>query len=222
MRIIVIGAGEIGMPIIHYLSEMGNILSVIEKDEKRCKHIADHADAAIFKGSATNTRIWRSIEADKADALFVLTNNDENNMSACSIAKKQYGIPFIIARAHQPENIEKLKEAGADIVICPSLETQRLFLNALKGQYTETLFEKDKENFKLVMVNVPSNGSVIGKSLAELNNLNHGKIPAVFHNGGFEFPDSSFIFKAGDRVLVMGSLEAVNKATKKLMSTVET
>jgi len=217
LRIVVIGAGDIGMPVIHYLSEMGNILTVIEKDEKRCKHISDHADAAIFKGNATNPKIWNSIEADKADALFVLTNSDDANIKACEIAKKQFGIPFVIARAHQPESIDKIKEAGGDVVICPSLETRRLFLNALESRSAETLYEKDAANYKLVAVTVPPNGTIIGKTLGKIDFSENCRIATVFRNGGFEFPAQSFMFKGGDRVLVLGTIEDVEKATKKLI-----
>jgi Trk K+ transport system NAD-binding subunit len=52
LRILIVGAGDVGLPIIHYLSERGHLLTVIEKDENHCKHIVDHSDAAIFFGMA--------------------------------------------------------------------------------------------------------------------------------------------------------------------------
>lgn len=216
MRIMVIGTGDIGMPVVHYLSETGNIVTVIEKDEKRCKHIADHADAAIFRGSGTNLRIWQSAEAEKADALFALTDKDDVNARVCEIAKKQFGIPFVVARAHQPENIETIREAGADVVICPSLETKRLFLNALESRSVETLYEKDNIGYKLAVVTVPSNGTMIGKKVEQLNLSENARIATVFRNSSFEFPARSFMFKGGDRVLLMGSKEETGKAAEKL------
>lgn len=218
MRIIVIGAGDIGHSVIHHLSEMGNILTVIEKDEKKCKHVTDHADAAVFQGSGTDMTIWKDIEADKSDVLFVLTNDDDANMKACEIGTKQFGIPFVIARAHQPENIEKIKEAGADVVICPSLETKRLFLNALESRSVETLYENDEADYKLVRVTVPPDGSIIGKTLDNLDLSENCKIASVFRNGGFEFPEHSFMFKGGDRVVVLGSIEEVERVTQKLIN----
>jgi trk system potassium uptake protein TrkA len=212
----VIGTGDIGMPVVHYLSETGNIVTVIEKDEKRCKHIADHADAAIFRGSGTNLTIWKSAEAEKADALFALTDKDDVNARVCEIAKKQFGIPFVVARAHQPESIERIREAGADVVICPSLETKRLFLNALESRSVETLYEKDNLGYKLAVVTVPSNGTMIGKKVEQLNLSENARIATVFRNSSFEFPARSFMFKGGDRVLLMGSKEETGKAAEKL------
>jgi trk system potassium uptake protein TrkA len=212
----VIGTGDIGMPIVHYLSETGNIVAVIEKDEKKCKHIADHADAAIFRGSGTNLRIWKSAEAEKADALFAVTNMDDINARVCEIAKKQFGIPFVVARARQPESMEKMREAGADVVICPSLETKRLFLNALESRSVETLYEKDSIGYRLAMVTVPSNGSMIGKRVEQLDLPENVRIATVFRNSSFEFPLHSFMFKGGDRVLLTGSKEETVKVAEKL------
>ena len=212
----IVGAGDVGMLIIHYLSERGHILTVIEMDEKQCKHIANHSDAAIFQGNGTDPEIWKNIEADKMDVLMALTNNDDANIGACQIAKKRFGIPSVIARARQPENKPKLKEAGADIIICPAEETRRTFLNAFEGFTAETLCEYTGENFKVIMAAVPPNGSIIGKSIKETDLSENCKITSIIHNGTFEFPSESLVFKGGDRVLLMGLTDSVEKAVEKL------
>lgn len=212
----IIGAGDIGMPIIHYLSERGHLLTVIEKNEKKCKEIAEHSDAAIFNGSGADPKIWENVEADKMDALLALTNDDEINLKVCQIAKRQFGIPFVIARAHQPENIDKMKEAGADVVICPSKETQRLFLNALESLTVETLYEHTTADFKIVKVTIPPNGSIIGKTIDQLGIGEECRIIGIFRNDKLVHPTKSFVFKGEDRVLLSGSREVVEKIVEKL------
>lgn len=218
MRIIIIGAGDIGMPIIRYLSERGHLLTVIEKDEKKCREIAEHSDAAIFNGDGINPEIWKSIEADKTDALFVLTNDDEINLKACQIAKSQFGIPLVIVRAHQPGNIEKIKEAGADVVICPSIETRHLFLRALESFGIETLYEQPIEDFKIVKVTISPNGSIIGKNPQQLGIPEECRIIAVFRNGELIYPSKTFVFKAKDKVLLSGPIIYLEKILEKFRS----
>jgi trk system potassium uptake protein TrkA len=212
----IIGAGDIGMPLIHYLSERGHILAVIETSEKRCKYIANHADAAIFQGNGADPEIWKNVEAEKMDVLFAVTNKDDVNIKACEIAKKRFGIPTVIARAHQPENKTKLKDAGADVTICPAEETRRMFLNAFEGFTAETLCESVAEKFKVVIVTIPPNGSFIGKGAEQLDLSDNCKVTSVIRNGSFEFPSPSFVFKGGDRALLVGSIEPVEKAAEKL------
>jgi trk system potassium uptake protein TrkA len=212
----IIGAGDIGMPIIHYLSGRGHSLTVIEGNEKKCKEIAGHSDAAIFIGSGADLEIWKDIEADKMDALLALTNDDEVNLKVCQIAKSQFGIPFVIARAHQPENINRIKEAGADVAICPSDETRRLFLNALESLTTETLYEHTTADFKIVKATIPPNGSIIGRTADQLGIGEECRIIGIFRNGELVYPTKSFVFKGKDRVLLSGSLELVEKIVEKL------
>lgn len=212
----VIGAGDIGMPTIHYLSQRGHILTVIERDEKKCKKIAEHSDAAIFNDSGADPEIWKTIEADKMDALFALTNDDEINTRVCQIAKRQFGIPFVIARAHQPESIEKIKEAGADVVICPSQETRRLFINALESLTAETLYEHTTADFKIVRVTIPPNGSIIGKTTDQLGIPEECRIIGIFRDGELVYPTKYFVFKGRDRVLLSGPLESVERIVEKL------
>ena len=222
MRAIIIGAGDIGMPIIRYLAERGHVLSVFEKDEKRCKHIANHSDAAIFCGSGDLQEIWKSAEAEKTDLLMALTNDDTVNAEASRMAKRDYGIPLVIARARQPANIEKIREAGADIAICPSEETLRVFLNALESRSVVTLYESQRKRFKIAMVSVPSNGAAIGKKLEDFGISKKCEVANVLRNGSFVFPDESFMFKSGDQVVVTGSTEDVEKLVEKLRNSEET
>jgi len=214
----VIGAGDTGMPIISYLSERGHQLTVIESKEERCKEISDHSDAAIFIGNGLDLDIWKTTEAERMGTLFVLTNDDDINMKICEIAKKQFGIPFVISRAHQPNNIEKIQEAGADVVICPSKETLRLFLNAFESRTTETLYEQTVEDFKIVKVTIPLNGCIIGKTLDEFGVPRGCRIISVCRNFGPIYPTKSFVFKGIDRVLLSGSHEFVDKTVEKLRS----
>ncbi|MBE3116262.1 TrkA family potassium uptake protein [Candidatus Bathyarchaeota archaeon] len=215
MRIMIVGAGDIGMPLIDYLSDNGHLITVIEKDEKRCKYIADNADAAIFKGDGDDQEMWKNLEADKMDALIALTNDDETNLNVCTIAKKSYGIPFIVARANQPESLSLMRETGADVVICPSIEARHLFLNAIENLTIETLYERAESNFKLVMVMIPQNGSVIGQTIDKLDNSGKVKLASVFRNDTFVFPSESLVFKASDKVLLLGSAQDVEKAAEK-------
>jgi len=216
MRAIIVGAGDIGMPIIHYLAERGHVLSVFEKNEERCKHIANHSDAAIFCATGDFQEIWKNAEAEKADLVMALTNDDEVNVEVSRIAKRDYGIPFVIARAHQPENIEKIKEAGADVVICPSKEMRRLFLNAVESMTAETLYENTTEDFKIVKVTIPMNGSMIGKTIEQLGSGKEYRIISIFRNSELVYPTKSFVLKGKDRVLLSGSLGLVEKIVEKL------
>lgn len=218
MRILVVGAGDIGMPIIRQLSEEGHILTVIESDEEKCREIAEHADAAIFNGSGDDPEIWRKVEADKIDVLLALTNDDEVNLKACQIAKREYGIPLVVSRAHQPENMEGMREAGADIVICPSEETRRLFLNALESPDLETVYENATMDFKIAIVKIPLNGNAVGKTINQLKIPEECRTICLFHGGRLDYAYENKVLRGGEKIVLCGPRRLVEKASEKLRS----
>ena len=216
MRILIIGAGDVGLPIIQYLSGKEHRITVIEFDEAKCKRVSEKADAAIFQGSGSDPEAWKTIEAESMDAMMALTNDDAVNMGAIKIAKEQYGIPFVIARARQPESVPEMRRMGADAAICPSQETRRLFLNALEGMTTVTLHQNQSADFKSVMVTIPINGSVIGKTLEQLALGEGCSVVAVIREEKHIHPSSPFVFMGNDKVMILGSIEHVDKASSKL------
>jgi len=211
LRILIIGAGDVGLPIIQYLSIKEHRITVIELDEARCRQVSEKADAAIFHGSGSDPEAWKTIEAESMDVLMALTNDDAVNTGAIKIAKEQYGIPFVISRARQPENVSDMKKMGADVAICPSQETLRLFMNALEGMNTVTLCQYQSADFKSVMVTVPINGSVIGKTLEQLALGEGCSVAAVIRGDKHIPPSGSFVFMGNDKALILGSIEQVER-----------
>jgi trk system potassium uptake protein TrkA len=216
LRILVIGAGDIGLPIINYLSSIEHKVTVIEIDEMKCKQISDNTDATIFNGSGSDFEMWKTIKAENMDLLMALTNNDDVNMGAIRIAKEQFGIPFVIARARQPENVPEMKKLGANFAICPSQEVRRLFLDSLEGLSVKILCQYMTPDFKSVMVTIPINGSIIGKTLKQLDTDEDCRVAALIREDKFMFPSDSFIFMGGDRVLLCGSTECVEESSNRL------
>jgi len=149
------------------------------------------------------------------DALMTLTNDDKTNFAVCRIAKENYGIPLVIARVNQPQNLSVMKGAGADIAICPSIETRPLFLNAIENENVETLYERAESGFKLVMVAIPQNGQVVGKTIEMINHSGKVQVASVLRNGTYIFPSESLIFRGNDKVLLLGSSMDVGKAAEK-------
>jgi Trk K+ transport system NAD-binding subunit len=216
LRILVIGAGDIGLPIILYLAGIEHKVTVIEIDEMKCKKISDKADATIFNGSGSDSEMWKTIKAEQMDVLMALTNNDDVNMEAIKIAKEQYGIPNVIARARQPENIPHMYRLGANLAICPSNEVRRIFIDALEGLNAVILCQYMTPDFKSVMVTIPINGSIIGKTLEQLDLGEDCKVAALIREDKFLFPSDQFVLMGDDRVLLCGSSECVDKSSNKL------
>ncbi|HID91429.1 TPA: TrkA family potassium uptake protein [Candidatus Bathyarchaeota archaeon] len=214
--IAIIGAGNIGTNLVRYFSERGDRVAIIDKDEERCKHISENYDATIFCGDATNLGVLKNAELEKADVLYIVTNNDEINARLCKLAKERFAIPYVIARVNHIEAKEKMMEAGADAAICPNWVAISSFQNAIEQFTAVTLLHDRKNQYKVVQVTIPINASVIGKSLGKLKMSPHCRIGLILREGNLIYPNDETVLHLDDRLLVFGKDTEVEKTVNRL------
>src|SRR2546422_11752940 len=105
MRTLIVGAGRIGMHLIGYLSSSDeNQLAVMEKEGERCKDVANKYDAIILNEDGSKLDILKKPSASQADLLLVASVDDRVNLATSRSAKKEFGIPRVIAVADSPKS----------------------------------------------------------------------------------------------------------------------
>src|SRR5207237_9718901 len=98
----------------------GSWQTVIQNKQERCRATSTNSDATILNSDGSKPDVLKLAEASQADIVIVTTDDDRVNLAATRQAKKEFGVPRIIAVADSPKNKERLREAGADMVICPT------------------------------------------------------------------------------------------------------
>ncbi len=213
------GAGRIGMHLIQYLSSNEeNTLTVIEKKKERCKEVSNKFDATIINEDGSNPEIMRKADASQADLMVVATDDDRVNISATRQAKKDFGVPRVVSVANSPKNKERLKEAGADVVICPVELALRDFENVLSKQRSITLMYRPELDLRVAETTIPLNASMIGKKIHELKLPEKCRVALVSRNDQYVFPDPAVELMSGDRVLLLGDAPSVQQAVELLRS----
>lgn len=99
MNIIIAGAGSIGLYIATILSRDEHNVVLVDRDKVRLQEASSHLDIATKQGNATNWQLLRDLLETNPDIFIALTDEDEANLVACSIAK-QLGYPRTLARIH--------------------------------------------------------------------------------------------------------------------------
>lgn len=101
MNIVIIGAGSIGLHIASLLSQQGHSVTLIDQNGAKLEESSWQADIATREGSGTDWHLLEELLELKPDLFMALTNQDEVNLVACSLAK-QLGYPRTIARVKNP------------------------------------------------------------------------------------------------------------------------
>src|SRR5437660_11923334 len=190
MRTLIVGAGRIGMHLIGYLSSSDeNQLTVIEKKGERCKDVSDKYDAIILNEDGSKLDILKKADASQADLLLAATDDDRVNLVATRAAKKEFGIPRVIAVANSPKNKERLMQAGADVVICPVDLALRDFENVLSKDHSITVIYLSAENMRVDEAVIPLNASHIGRIIHEIKIAENCRVGLVCADNGLLYPE---------------------------------
>ena len=108
MKIIILGAGQVGRTAAYHLSrEEANDVTVIDQDEDILRDLQDRLDIRTVNGNASSPRILEAAGIAATDILVALTNSDEVNMLACQVAWTLYRTPKKIARVRSADYTER-------------------------------------------------------------------------------------------------------------------
>ena len=126
MYLIIVGAGDIGTPLIETATGSGNEVVVIEKDAARADKIAGQHDCMVLNADATVKETVRDAEPGRADALITTTDQDATNVMV-SLLAQELDIPAIVSVVHNPEHMKLFRQIGVSTMENP----QRLIAESL-------------------------------------------------------------------------------------------
>ena len=105
LKIVIIGAGEVGFNLAKSLSRENYDITVIDINPQKCLRIKNNLDAHVVEGDGASQRILQSIDMKKVDYLLALTRIDEVNLVASRISKKM-GAKHVICRLRNTEYLQ--------------------------------------------------------------------------------------------------------------------
>ncbi len=211
MRILILGAGDVGIHLAQQLSDEGNDVVVIEQNRERAQAIQDMMDALVIEGNGASLSTLEQAGIAKTDLLLAVTSQDEINLMACLTAA-QYEVPRRIARVSKADYYDNTgiftpERLGVDLMINPerecALETYQLLQSAAAAEFAQ--FEGGL--VQLIGLRVKENAPVAGRRLSELATLAGGVralVVAVTRDGETVIPTGATRVAAGDQVFILG------------------
>jgi trk system potassium uptake protein TrkA len=118
MKSLIIGGGKVGYFLLKTMAERGYSVTLIERDERRCREIAEDIDAEIICGDGTEIDVLRDAGIEESNIVAAVTGTDEENLVICEIAKVSFVVSRTIARVNNPKNIAIFKALGVDKTVC--------------------------------------------------------------------------------------------------------
>lgn len=223
MRIIVMGAGEVGFHLAARLSEEQHDVVVIERDPDLAGRIQSQLDVLVVEGNGASLAVLEQAGIQRTDLLLAVTNFDEVNLIACLIAA-QFDVGLKVARVSNPEYYERRiileeRKFGADLLINPEKECAREILKLFLRTEASDVAEFAEGRIVLLGLPVEPDAPVVGRTLESIGRElqeNHFLTVAIDRNGDSIIPDGSTVLEAGDEIYLLSEAAYLGEAYRLL------
>ena len=224
MKILILGAGQVGSTLAENLVSERNDITVIDLDATKLKELQDRFDLRAVVGSAADPHILTEAGIEDSDMLIAVTQSDETNLVACKIASKLFNVPTKIARVRAAgfmRRPEILSEEGFDVdfAICPEQIVTEYISKLI--EFPEALQVLDFANGRVTMVAVRAfeGGPLVGHPLKDLRRhvpSVDARVVAIFRGDQAIIPDGDTFVKADDEVFCLADTDNVRKVMHEL------
>ena len=210
MKIIICGAGRVGLSIAGYLSQQDNHITIIDNDIHLIKSVVNNFDINGIHGHASKPDILKKAGAETADVIIAVTDQDEINMIACQVAHSVFGISKKIARIRQREyrdeawsDLYSRNHLPIDVIISPEEEIAETILNRMSVPGTTNdinQFDNNLHVFGIIATKENSMADLLVKNF--YYNIRHleFKVLLVIRDNTPIIPKDDFLIKDTDEI----------------------
>ena len=226
MKIIILGAGQVGGTLTEHLADEQNDVTVVDSSDSALRQLQERLDIRTVKGDASKPTTLADAGAQDADMLIAVTDSDEVNMLACAIAYTLYRTPTKICRIREVDYLnedKKLFQSGA-IPVDVSISPERLVTDAIHqlilnpGSLQVLDFAGGK--IRLVAVRAVDGGPIVGRELQEIREHMPSvdtRVAAIFRKSQSAIiPEGSTVVEPDDEAFFIAASENIRAVTSEL------
>ncbi len=224
MKIIILGAGQVGASVAESLVSEQNDLTVVDIDPQRLQLLQDRLDLRTVLGSAAHPSVLAEAGAADADLVIAVTQRDETNLVACKLAARRFNVPRRIARIRATDFLDEEKVLGADgfdvdLSICPEQVLTDYIVKLVEFPEALQVLDFADGRVSLVAVRAYMGGPLVGRQLKALRQHIPGidtRIVAIFRRDRAIVPDGDTVIEAGDEVFCLAATKHIRQVLREL------
>jgi len=236
MKIIIVGAGQVGGTLAENLVGENNDISVVDIDGEKLRELQDKMDLQVVTGQGCHPDVLKGAGAEDADMVIAVTSDDATNMITCQICSSLFNTPKKIARIRSnqilkySEQLFHKKHIPVDHVIAPEELVTRDIARLIDYPGALQVLEFAHGKVSLVAVKAYYGGLLVGHALSTLRdhipNVDT-RVAAIYRNGKPIRPLGTTVIEADDEVFfiaasihiraVMNELQKLESAYKRIM-----
>lgn len=227
MKIVIVGAGQVGSTLATQLSGEANDVTVVDTKAGCLRELQDRLDIRTVSGMGCYPDVLVRAGIEDADMIIAVTSSDEINMMACQVAFSLFKTPTKIARVRAANYVhsrfkEKLIcDAGipVDVLIAPEQVVTGYIHRLIEHPGALQVLDFADGIAQLVAVRAYRGGPLVGKELRSLNqNMPNveARVAAIFRQNHPTVPTGHTIIEEGDEVFFIAAKNDIRKVMGEL------
>lgn len=225
MKIIILGAGQVGGSLADHLANEANDITVVDTDTGRLRELQDRLDIRTIEGKASYPSVLDQAGAQDADMLIAVTNSDEVNMIACQVAQTLFNVPTKIARVREHDYLQRNKAIfdnkaiPIDVLISPEELVTMHIKRMIQHPGALQVLDFAEGQAQLVAVKAYYGGPLVGREIAYLRahmpNIDT-RVAAIFRQDRPIIPTGDTVIEADDEVFFIAARNDIRAVMSEL------
>ncbi len=224
MKILILGAGQVGSSLAENLASEANDITIVDRNEQVLAQLRDRLDLRTITGRGSHPDVLRAAGAEDADMLVAVTDSDETNMVACQVAYTIFHTPTKIARVRAVEYLsyDKLFAPEAlpiDFLISPEQILTEYIQRLIEHPGALQVLDFADGLVQLVGVKAYYGGPLVGHELRTLREHIPGvdmRVAAIYRRDRAIIPEGHTVIEPGDEVFFIAASRDIMKVMAEL------
>ena len=211
MRVIIVGAGQVGESIAADLSDAHDVV-IVEQDPDRVEEINYNLDVLAVQGDGTSVSTLEEADVADADMVIASTDDDETNIVVCSTVKA-VSDAFTIARIKSTEYLRTWRRSrsafGIDFMVCTYLLAAESIVRVVGLPAARDADTFADGRVEMAEFDVGEGSPLAGQTVAEADTYDSLTFAAVVRDDEMQIPTGGTVLCSDDRLVVIGTPRSV-------------
>lgn len=220
MKVVIVGAGEVGRHLSKVLSDRNHDVTMIERDPRRAELIDEEHNVRVITGTGSSAAVLKSAMEDGCDFFIALTRSDESNLIACSLARV-LGAETVISRSHDQtytdtSHVNYPLHFGIDLMLNPEGLCAVELAKSIRNPARVAVENVARGQIEAQRIRVDEDARFRGKALKDLKLHPEIKFGFFQRDKVQDIPSAETVLQVGDIVTVFGPPAELYKFRRKL------
>lgn len=215
-RMVIFGGGNVGLFLAQEVEETHPTvnLKVVEIDRSRAELVARTlSHSVVLQGSVLDVEIMQEANVSAAETVVAVTNDDETNILASLLAKRQ-GSQRAISLINSDTYAPLTGSLGLDVVVSPRNITVSTILQHVRRGRIHAVHTIRDGFGELIDAEALETSTLVGKPLKEADLPDGVLVGSIIRGDEVITPRANTVVEANDRVVLFAVADAVRQVEK--------